>query len=59
MMGYNQGGRDARGRGPKLYDLRRDPGERRNVARRHRDVVRRLYGLVRRDAGGRLPRFRL
>jgi arylsulfatase A-like enzyme len=58
LMCHNQGGRDALGRGPKLYDLRRDPAQRHNVARRHRDQVRRLYGLARRDAGGPLPRFR-
>ncbi len=50
---------DNRGRRPRLYDTRRDPGERRNVARRHRAVVRRLWRAAIRDAGGkRLPRFR-
>jgi arylsulfatase A-like enzyme len=57
LMCHNQGRKDEFGRGPKLYDLRRDPAERRNVARRHRDQVRRLYGLIRRDAGGPLPKF--
>jgi arylsulfatase A-like enzyme len=58
LICHNQGRKDPDGRGPKLYDLRRDPAQVRNVAHRHRDQVRRLYGLVRRDAGGRLPRFR-
>jgi arylsulfatase A-like enzyme len=41
------------GRNPRLYDTRRDPGERRNVARRHPALVRRLYREARRDAGRR------
>jgi arylsulfatase A-like enzyme len=40
----------------RLYDRRRDRFERRNVARRHPQQVRRLWRLVLRDAGGRLPR---
>ena len=48
---------DFRGRNARLFDTRRDPGERRNVASRHRAVVRRLYGEARRAAGrGGLPR---
>lgn len=40
----------------RLYDRKRDPHERRNVARRYPKQVRRLWGMVLRDAGGRLPR---
>jgi arylsulfatase A-like enzyme len=46
------------GRDKRLFDMRNDPGERRNVAARHPAQVRRLWGYIRRDAGGRrLPRF--
>lgn len=46
------------GREAKLFDRRRDPGERRNVARRNRRRVRRMFRKALRDAGGRrLPRF--
>jgi arylsulfatase A-like enzyme len=55
LICHNQGGKDATGRGPKLYDLRRDPRQVHDVSHRHRGQVHRLYGLVRRDAGGRLP----
>ena len=49
---------DNQGREKRLFDTRRDRGERRNVAARHPDVVRRLWGLVIRDGGGgRLPAF--
>lgn len=41
----------------RLYDLRRDPGQRRNVAGRHPRKVRELYGEVVRRAGGRLPYY--
>jgi arylsulfatase A-like enzyme len=41
------------GGNPRLFDTRRDPGERRNVARRHPALVRRLYRKARRDAGRR------
>jgi arylsulfatase A-like enzyme len=44
---------DFGGGNPRLYDTRRDPGERRNVARRHPALVRRLYREARRDAGRR------
>jgi arylsulfatase A-like enzyme len=40
----------------RLYDRKRDPHERRNVARHHPKQVRRLWGMVLKDAGGRLPR---
>jgi arylsulfatase A-like enzyme len=43
------------GRGERLYDLRADPGERRDVARRRRDVVAEMRRRVRRAAGGRPP----
>ncbi len=49
---------DNQGRDKRLFDRRRDPGERRNVARRNPKVVRRLWRQVIREAGGkRLPRF--
>jgi len=49
---------DNQGANKQLYDTRRDPGERRNVARQNPDTVRRLWRLVIKDAGGRpLPRF--
>jgi arylsulfatase A-like enzyme len=40
----------------RLYDRSRDRYERHNVARRYPKQVRRLWGMVLRDAGGRLPR---
>ncbi len=40
-----------------LFDLRRDPGEFNNVARRHPRLVRELYAIVRERAGGRLPYY--
>jgi arylsulfatase A-like enzyme len=52
LIAHNQGGEK------RLYDTRRDPGERRNVAARHPRVVRRLWRRILRDAGGKpLPRF--
>jgi arylsulfatase A-like enzyme len=39
-----------------LYDKDRDPGENKNVARRHPGVVRELYGIVRKRFG-RLPYY--
>jgi arylsulfatase A-like enzyme len=49
---------DNQGRRKQLYDTASDPGEHRDVARRHPEQVRRLWGYVKRDAGGRrLPRF--
>src|SRR5829696_2389457 len=39
----------------KLFDLRHDPGQFDNVAGRHPDVVRALYGKVLERARGRLP----
>jgi arylsulfatase A-like enzyme len=45
-------------RDARLYDTRRDPGERRNLARQRRDVVRRLAKAIRREAGRKgLPRL--
>ncbi len=40
-----------------LYDTKRDRGETRNLAAARPDVVRRLTGALKRDAGGPLPRF--
>ena len=40
----------------RLYDRRRDRYQRRNLARRHPKQVRRLWRMILRDAGGRLPR---
>ena len=41
-----------------LYDLKRDPRERRNVASTHPGKARELYRVVRRRSGGRLPYYR-
>ena len=49
LWGYNKPGNF------KLFDLRRDPGQFHNVAARHPDIVRALYGKVVARAGGRLP----
>ncbi|HEX2414889.1 MAG TPA: sulfatase [Thermoleophilaceae bacterium] len=46
---------DNRMRHPQLYDLRRDPGEGNNVARRHPGVVRELRETVIERARGRPP----
>ena len=43
------------GRGRRLHDLRRDPGERRNVADRHPALLNELEERVRERAGGPLP----
>jgi arylsulfatase A-like enzyme len=40
----------------RLFDRKRDRYERRDVARRYPKQVRRLWRLIERDAGGRLPR---
>ena len=47
---------DGRREDLRLYDRKRDRYERRNVARRNPQQVRRLWGMILRDAGGRLPR---
>jgi arylsulfatase A-like enzyme len=41
-----------------LFDKRKDPGEGTNVAHEHPGVVRELYGIVRKRAGGQLPYYR-
>ena len=41
----------------QLFDKRKDPGEGTNVAHKHPGVVRELYRIVRRRAGGRLPYY--
>ena len=47
---------DNRGREKRLYTLR---SEQANVARRNPDPVRRLWGLIEKDAGAKgLPRFK-
>jgi arylsulfatase A-like enzyme len=45
------------GRGARLFDLREDPDERRDVASGHTDKVGELSGEVRRRIGGRLPYY--
>jgi arylsulfatase A-like enzyme len=47
-----------RGRGRRLYDLDRDPGEERNIARHHPKQIDKLYRAVVTRAGGRLPIYR-
>jgi arylsulfatase A-like enzyme len=42
----------------KLYHLRRDPDEQRNVAGRRRPLASRLHRRVVEEAGGRLPYYR-
>ena len=41
----------------RLYDRKTDRYERHNIAHRHPDKVRELWGKILHDAGGRLPRF--
>jgi arylsulfatase A-like enzyme len=41
-----------------LFDKHRDPSEGTNVAHKHPGVVRDLYRIVRKRAGGRLPYYR-
>jgi arylsulfatase A-like enzyme len=41
----------------RVYDKKRDRYERHNIAHRHPQQVKRLWGMVLRDAGGKLPRF--
>jgi hypothetical protein len=45
------------GRGRRLYDLRKDPEERRNVARGHPHLIDELEERVREAAGGPLPSY--
>ncbi|HYN91309.1 MAG TPA: hypothetical protein VER75_05265, partial [Thermoleophilaceae bacterium] len=47
-----------RGRGRRLYDLERDPGERRDIASRHPRLIDDLYAAVVRRAGGPPPVYR-
>ncbi len=47
-----------RGRGRRLYDLNRDPGEERNIAHRHPKTIDELHQAVVRRTGGRLPIYR-
>jgi arylsulfatase A-like enzyme len=49
LWGYNRPGNF------KLFDLKRDPGQNHNVADRHPEMVRSLYGKVLARARGRLP----
>jgi len=42
----------------RLYDRKRDPYERRNIAHSHPQKVRELWGKIVHDAGGKLPRFK-
>jgi len=48
---------DNRGRELRLYDLRQDRRERRNMASTDPAKARQLYRVVRRRAGGRLPYY--
>jgi len=41
----------------KLFDLKEDPGETRNLAGRNPRKVRELYEIVKRNAGGELPYY--
>jgi arylsulfatase A-like enzyme len=41
----------------KLYDLKADPGERHNLARRKPALVERLHRRILKDAGGELPTY--
>ncbi len=45
------------GRRRRLYDVREDPEERRDIARRHPNVTDELEERVREQAGGRLPSY--
>jgi arylsulfatase A-like enzyme len=47
-----------RGRGRRLYDLAKDPGEEQNLARRHPHLIDDLYRRVVRRAGGPPPIYR-
>ena len=49
LWGYNRPGNF------KLFDLRRDPGMNRNLARLHPGIVQDLLGTLVGRAGGRLP----
>jgi arylsulfatase A-like enzyme len=49
---------DNRPLGRKLFDLHRDPHERRNVAREHEHLLDELYHVVVERTGGRLPFYR-
>jgi arylsulfatase A-like enzyme len=42
----------------RLYDRRHDRHERNNIAHRHPQMVRELWGKILRDAGGKLPSFK-
>lgn len=42
---------------PQLYDLRSDPGLRRNIASEAPDIVKELYRRIVEDAGGSIPRI--
>lgn len=48
-----------RGTGFQLYDVRRDPGETRNLAGAYPSKVRELFGVVLARSGGRLPFYYL
>jgi hypothetical protein len=46
-----------RPKGFHLFDKKRDPGEHRNVARRHPGIVRHLHRAALRRGGGSLPYY--
>ncbi len=48
---------DNRGRNRRLYDLKHDPNETRNLARRHPRRAAAMYDAVARRAGGRPPYY--
>jgi arylsulfatase A-like enzyme len=48
---------DSEGRRKRLYDRRNDPGELRDVASEHPELVDRLWRVLEDEAGGTLPQF--
>ncbi|HEY1277272.1 MAG TPA: sulfatase [Thermoleophilaceae bacterium] len=53
LIANNQGGEK------RLYDLKRDPHERHNVAARYPQHANRLWRAIVRQAGGPLPKFKI
>ena len=44
-------------KGPFLYNLKKDPGMKKNVADTNREIVNRLFSLAVQDAGGTFPDY--